>query len=260
MNHTTDIVISPPTVEPLSRTQAKLHLKSTTAAEDALVDAMIAAARGHAEKFCSRALVLQTRRLLLDEFPWCIKLEWGPVRAVQSVQYLDEAGNLQTLAADQYVVDKHSLLARIKRQPEVSWPSTRQVPNAVIVTYTAGMLVPFTANPATDVLTAAGHGFADADITQAVTIGGTLPTGLVASTNYHVRDATADTLKLAAAAGGAAIDITAAGTPPNALGRMDKEVEQALQLLVQYFEQRDASEHILAAAEALLWPFRLVLV
>ena len=259
----TDILIAPPTVEPLTAAQAKLHLKSSQSAEDALVTAWIAAARGQAERFLTKAIVLQTRRLVLDCLPSQIDIEWAPLRAVQSIQYLDEAGVLQTLAADQYRVDKFSSPARITPGYDVTWPSTYGVPNAVLVTYTAGMLVPVVADAAADTLTADGHGFADADITQIATIGGVLPTGLSASTNYHVRDSAANTLKLAATAGGAAIDITAAGTVPNVLGRIPKEIEAAMLLMIGDLDQHRGEtvtgtlvQEISRGVESLLLPFK----
>lgn len=261
----TDILIAPPTVEPLTRTQAKLHLRKTDTAEDSLVDAIIAAARGHVERHCTKALVLQTRRLILDCFPACIDIEWAPLRAVQSIAYLDDEGELQTLAADQYRVDKHSKPARITPAYDVTWPTTYPVPNAVLVTYTCGYVAPFTADAGTDALAAAGHGLEDADIVQVATIGGTLPTGIAAATNYHVRDAAADTLKLAAAAGGAAIDITGAGTTPNVLGILPKEIEAAMLLLIGDLEQyrSDVITGTIVASlprgvEALLDPFKFV--
>lgn len=253
-----DVLIIPPTVEPLSRTKAKLHLKSQQTAEDSLVDSWIAAARGQAERFMTRAIVLQTRRLMLDCLPGCIEILWNPVRSIQSIQYLDANNALQTLAADQYRVDKLSSPVRITPAYTVTWPTTYPVTNAVMVTYTAGMLLPFTADTA-DLLTVAGHGLADTDAVQVQPLGaGVLPTGLAVSTNYYVRDAAADTLKLSATSGGAAVDITAAGTPPNVIGRYDMEIEAALQLLVQYHEGRQAENALLEAAERLLEPFRIV--
>ncbi|HPD53734.1 MAG TPA: hypothetical protein PLI08_07300, partial [Bacteroidia bacterium] len=66
-----------------------------------------------------------------------------------------------------------------------------------------------TVSIATDTLTVTGHGYADG---TAVWIGAdTLPGGLAHSTTYYVRDATADTFRLAATAGGVAIDITTTG-------------------------------------------------
>lgn len=62
---------------------------------------------------------------------------------------------------------------------------------------------------ATDVVTCLGHGYADTN--TIVFYGGTVPSPLVEGTVYYVRDATTDTFKVAATAGGAAIDLTGAG-------------------------------------------------
>ena len=75
----------------------------------------------------------------------------------------------------------------------------------------ANLIVPFTADSTTDIITLVGHGLAD---TQEVFLSttGTLPAPLVAGTGYFVRDATANTFKLAATSGGAAINLTTNGT------------------------------------------------
>ncbi len=69
----------------------------------------------------------------------------------------------------------------------------------------------FTASATTDYCTANDHKVRHGDqlIVSTTT---TLPTGLAASTRYHARDVAANTFRLAATAGGEAIDITAAGT------------------------------------------------
>lgn len=69
----------------------------------------------------------------------------------------------------------------------------------------------FTADAGTDVITLALHGYI-ADQKVRVFSTTTLPAGLSADTDYFVRDVTADTFKLAASAGGAAINLTDAGT------------------------------------------------
>lgn len=69
---------------------------------------------------------------------------------------------------------------------------------------------PVTGDAATDVITSAAHGFTAGERVQFVTITG--GGGLVISTTYYVRDATVNTFKLAATAGGAAIDMTTALT------------------------------------------------
>jgi hypothetical protein len=62
------------------------------------------------------------------------------------------------------------------------------------------------ATASTDTLTATAHGKADGD--KVVFQTGYAPTGLSAGTVYFVRDSTANTFKVAATAGGAALDIT----------------------------------------------------
>lgn len=69
----------------------------------------------------------------------------------------------------------------------------------------------FTADAATDVITSTAHGLSDGDVLL-LTTSNTLPAGLSTSTPYFVRDSTTNTFKLAATAGGTAIDITDAGT------------------------------------------------
>jgi len=66
-----------------------------------------------------------------------------------------------------------------------------------------------TAVGSTDIITASGHGMADADTVRVEAEYNTdaIPSNLVNSTTYYIRDKTTDTFKLALTAGGAAIDI-----------------------------------------------------
>lgn len=76
----------------------------------------------------------------------------------------------------------------------------------------APVTAPGTATAADDVLLSFAHGLSDADrVVLKAPSGGTLPTGVAEGTVYHVRDVTANTFKLAATAGGAAINLTADG-------------------------------------------------
>lgn len=63
---------------------------------------------------------------------------------------------------------------------------------------------------ATDVITSVAHGLSDTwQVVVANVFAESLPTGLTEGDVYHVRDAATDSFKLAATAGGAAIDIGA---------------------------------------------------
>jgi len=78
----------------------------------------------------------------------------------------------------------------------------KQTPAIVLKTYTA--------NDLTDFLTSTAHGFNDGD--QVLLMPGSLPAPLAIKTIYYVRDKTTNTFKLAATSGGAAIDLTTAGS------------------------------------------------
>lgn len=70
----------------------------------------------------------------------------------------------------------------------------------------------FTFNGATDSFSRTGHGLVDRVPVRPFALDSlALPGGIAANTTYYVRDAAANTLKLAATEGGAAIDVTTDG-------------------------------------------------
>jgi hypothetical protein len=70
----------------------------------------------------------------------------------------------------------------------------------------------FTAVASTDVFTSAGHGFTDGQrVRQEALPGLSLPGNVTAGVTRYIRDATTDTYKLAATAGGAAMDVSSDG-------------------------------------------------
>lgn len=76
----------------------------------------------------------------------------------------------------------------------------------------AGVPKNFIGTASDDLITSTAHGYADTTKVRVEALPGTaLPTGIAAGTDYFVRDATANTFKLALTSGGAAIDLTANG-------------------------------------------------
>lgn len=258
----TDVVFLPAAVKPISLTAAKEHLRVTSTDEDALIASLIKVAAGRVETFCRRALVKQTRKLVLDCFPRVIEPQRSPLRSVSSIQYLDTAGQLQTLDASRYRVDTYSCPGRIVPAYGDSWPSTLPEPNAVIVTYVAGHLLPVTVDQTANTLTTAGHGMANGDPTRIRTVDGTLPGGLSADTDYYVVEKTSDVVKLATTSGGAAIDISAAGSG-NVIGDVPEELLHAVKLILGHFyEHREENAdfeifEIPLGAEQLMMPHRV---
>lgn len=132
-------VATPPAVEPVTLAEAKLHLRVDGSDEDALIARLISAAREQAEQELDRAVAPQTLQLLLDAFPaGAIRLPRGPVTSVTSVQYVDDAGVLQTIAGANYALDDAQIDAWLLPAYGFDWPATRDEANAVRVTYVAG--------------------------------------------------------------------------------------------------------------------------
>jgi uncharacterized phiE125 gp8 family phage protein len=130
-----------PTVEPLTLTEAKEHLRVDHIDDDTLIESLIKAARRSAEVFQGRSYLSQTWKLYLDTFP-CeryIYLPFPPLQSVSSVTYIDGNGDVQTLATSRYQVDAKSQPGRIVLAPGYSWPATESDRvNAVIITFVAG--------------------------------------------------------------------------------------------------------------------------
>jgi uncharacterized phiE125 gp8 family phage protein len=133
-----------PTVEPITLAEAKLQLRvdDDITSDDGLISALITAARQKVEIETRRALVTQTQVLKLDQFPSgenpVIELPNPPLQSVSAVQYVDQNGDTQTLAASEYIVDTVSEPARITPAYNTFWPLTRAQINAVTVTFVCG--------------------------------------------------------------------------------------------------------------------------
>jgi hypothetical protein len=106
-------------------------------------------------------------------------------------------------------------LAIFRSNTKASWTFVIEHGTASKVESPEGTGVTFTA--ATDnTITATGHTYQDGAPVKAST-SGTLPTPLVAGTQYYVRDAAANTLKLSLTPGGAVVDITNTGSGTHTL-------------------------------------------
>ncbi|MHC4877581.1 MAG: head-tail connector protein [Planctomycetota bacterium] len=132
-------VTTPPTSEPLTTAEAKLHLRVTHSEEDTYIDGLIKAARQYVERKAWLSLITQTLTLTLREFPRGsapIFLPCAPVQSVTSISYVDTAGDPQTLTTHQ--TDLAISPPQIVPAYSESWPATRKQPAAVTVVYQAG--------------------------------------------------------------------------------------------------------------------------
>ena len=85
------ILLTAPTVEPVSLTEAKAFLRVDTSDDDDLITALIVAARSHAEMQTRRALITQSWRLVRDAWPPDGRIEVlpAPLRAVTAARVYD---------------------------------------------------------------------------------------------------------------------------------------------------------------------------
>lgn len=130
-----------PTVEPITRADAKAHSRVTVSDDDEYIDALIEATRDRIENHTKRALLTQTWRLTLDSFPLGrrdIILPWSPLQSVTSITYVDTDGNTQTWASSNYSVDTGATPGRVRLAYDVLYPSIRHQPNAVTIIFVAG--------------------------------------------------------------------------------------------------------------------------
>ena len=134
------VVTSSPATEPITLTEAKLFAKVDTAADDALITALIKAAREYAEPILDRTFVTTTYAWTLDGFPSdsALRFPRPPLLSVVDVTYIDSAGDSQTWASGDYDVDTASLVGRLLPAYGQVYPATRAQMNAVTVNFTAG--------------------------------------------------------------------------------------------------------------------------
>lgn len=129
-----------PTLEPITLQEAQSHLRQEDPQEVAYINALITAARMHAEAYTQRAFNTQTWRFKLDDFPRCgvFVLPRPNLIAVSSITYVDTAGTTQTVTASDYIVDTASEPGRVHPAYGVVWPTARCQAGSITITYTAG--------------------------------------------------------------------------------------------------------------------------
>ncbi|WP_416193925.1 head-tail connector protein [Nitrobacter sp. TKz-YC01] len=102
------ILLTGPAVEPWSVEEAKSFLRAENDDDDTVIASLIAAARSHVEAMTRCALIAQTWRFVLDEWPkdGRIKPGRGPLRALAAARVYNSAGIATPIDAGTFVLDK----------------------------------------------------------------------------------------------------------------------------------------------------------
>lgn len=134
------VLTSGPATEPVTVAEAKAFLRIDHYSEDVLLGSLVLTSRLHIEAALGLALLSQTWKLALDDFPsdGIIELPLSPVAGVASVRVLTADGAALTLDAAAYEIDTASRPARILRSPGAYWPPPGKRSNGVEIEFTAG--------------------------------------------------------------------------------------------------------------------------
>lgn len=193
------VLVTPPAIEPLTTSEAKAHLRVTSSSEDALIDAIVKAARTYVEKYTGRKLINQTWDLWLDSFPgapragaWFdgerdgtisslvsrknfITIATGPVSAVSFFKTYGTDDAAATFSSSSYFADTKNIPARVGLNYGATWPSATLRPlNGIQIRFIAGYGTSSASIP-DDILAAikllVGHWFENRETVQVGTAG-----------------------------------------------------------------------------------------
>jgi uncharacterized phiE125 gp8 family phage protein len=133
------VLTAAPAAEPISLASAKAHLRVDANDEDALITALIIAARMFVERTLGLALVTQGWSYFLDFWPrsCSVTLPIAPAQTVSAVTVHDGAGGSTELDAASYAVDVLSAPARLVLKGAVPSVAAREL-NAFEIAFTAG--------------------------------------------------------------------------------------------------------------------------
>lgn len=148
-------LLTPPAQEPVSLAEAKLHLRVDFSDDDALIGALITAARQAAETITGRQLITARWKYILDGFPagcsgsgstalafslpgHAILIPKPPVQSIQGIDYIDANASAQVMPSTDYVADLACEPARITPVFGKTWPHALPQIGSVSVTFDAG--------------------------------------------------------------------------------------------------------------------------
>lgn len=126
-----------PDAEPVTTAEVKAHLRIDHDGEDALIDGLVRAAREEVEALTGVALIHQTWRMALDDWPAIdiVSLGRHPVREVLSVTVYGKDGEASLVAPSSYQLDAASRPARMHFRER---PRPERRLNGVEIDFTAG--------------------------------------------------------------------------------------------------------------------------
>lgn len=136
------VLITPPAIQPVTLTDAKLHLRVDHDDEDTLIESLIRAATEHLDGWTGvlgRCLVEQVWRQDHDRFARQMCIPLGPVIVVQSITWRDPVGQLHTVPSSSYDlrIDEAGN-AMVRFDADYVFPANLHESRAVAITFKGG--------------------------------------------------------------------------------------------------------------------------
>jgi phage conserved hypothetical protein, phiE125 gp8 family len=135
-------IITPPSIEPITLEEAKLHLRVDGIEDDLLITSLIKQAREWCENYQNRKYIIQTLELVIDSFPRgnaIVFYNCSPVQKVESIKYYDAARQEYLFDESNYIADLDGFVNRVVLNSGRHWPIVElQSVNAVRTRVVAG--------------------------------------------------------------------------------------------------------------------------
>ncbi|MBW6421259.1 head-tail connector protein [Rhizobium sp. XQZ8] len=128
---------TPPSAEPLTLAEIKVHLRIDGTDEDALLTSLIATAREHLERETGLCLITQSWRLYLYRWPkdGIARIEKYPVRTIDAVTVYEADGAAVEVPLEDHLLDGEGRPARLWLK---SPPTPGQAMNGIEIDFSAG--------------------------------------------------------------------------------------------------------------------------
>jgi len=121
-------LLTPPAQEPVTLTDVKAWLRIDGIDEDGLINALITSARLSIETITSQALITQTWRVVLDQWPLApiVEVPLSPLQSLAAARIYNADGSTTALTVSDFRVEinakQQPRLALLKRQPPPMLP------------------------------------------------------------------------------------------------------------------------------------------
>lgn len=138
------VVTTSATAEPVTNAEMRTHLRVTTTGDDTYIGTLITAARQTVESITNRAIMPQTRRMYLDQWPddeGYLNIPYPPLRSVASTGfvYKNSTGGSATFSSTAWETDTASEPGRLWLKNGESWPSVNlYAVNPIQITFSCG--------------------------------------------------------------------------------------------------------------------------